>query len=173
MYRDESLARLSDTACLNASTSLLVTLLVIGTSYDAGTKSFTVLVVRSLSAILSTNESSLSAAVALVWVSSVLGSVLSFVAILRVSGSEGVLSVDSVLGSEGVLSVGSVLGSSSEGVLSVGSVLGPSSEGVLRVFGSGLRAGVTVAVAGVGHCNLRDVCIVHSASLSVLMSFIK
>jgi len=124
---------------------------VIGTSFDAGTKSFTVLVVRSLSAILSTDELSLSAAVTLVWIGACFGfgSVLGSVVVLRVSGS------------------------GSEGVLNVGSVFGSGSEGVLRVFGSSLRAGVTVAVAGVGRRNLREVCIVHSASLSMLMSFIK
>jgi len=49
----------------------------------------------------------------------------------------------------------------------------PGFEGVLSVFGSGLRAGVTVAVAGVGRLDPCDVCIVHSAPLSVLMSFIE
>uniref|UniRef100_A0A7S4AF29 Secreted protein n=1 Tax=Pseudo-nitzschia australis TaxID=44445 RepID=A0A7S4AF29_9STRA len=44
--------------CLNACTSLLVTWLVMGTSFDTGTTSFTVLLYRSSSDILSTDDSS-------------------------------------------------------------------------------------------------------------------
>jgi len=53
VYRDNILARLSAMTCWNVLTSLLVTWLVMGTSLLGGTKSFTLLVCRSSSVILS------------------------------------------------------------------------------------------------------------------------
>jgi len=191
VYRDESLARPSNTACQNASTLLLVTLLVIGTSFDTGMKSFTVLVERSSSAILSilsTDELSLSAAVALALVG--IGACFGFGSGFCF-GSR--FSFGSALGfRNGCFGSGfgfeRVLGFRSGSRFGFGSVLGfRSGSSVFLDFssvcfgfervGSGLRVGVTVTVAvtavtSVGRFDRQDVCTVYAVSSS-LMSYIK